>query len=78
MLDTQSLEWLMTCERLKDEAVTVERQCEAILRRFEHLDHEPTPAERDARRREYQENRSRLAAINDEIRSISRRAGARQ
>lgn len=73
MLNTQSLEWLMACERLKDEAVAVERQCEYILNRFERLDREPTAAERDARRQDYIENRDRLFQLNAEIDAISRR-----
>ena len=50
MLNTQSLEWLMACERLKDEVGAVEKQCESILGSFQHLEREPTAAERDARR----------------------------
>lgn len=73
MLNTQSLEWLMACERLKDEAMAVERQCEFILNRFERLDREPTAAERDARRHDYIENRDRLFQLNAEIDAISRR-----
>ncbi len=73
MLNTQSLEWLMACERLKDEAVAVERQCQYILNRFERLDREPTAAERDARRQDYIENRDRLFQLNAEIDAISRR-----
>jgi hypothetical protein len=76
MLDTQSLEWLMACERLKDEAAVVERQCEGILRRFEALDREPTAAERDARRQDYLDNRARLQALLTEIAAITHRLGA--
>ncbi|MFN3625025.1 MAG: hypothetical protein ACK4TP_13300 [Hyphomicrobium sp.] len=76
MLDTQSLEWLMACERLKDEAAVVERQCEGILRRFEALDREPTAAERDARRQDYLDNRARLQALLTEIAMITHRLGA--
>jgi hypothetical protein len=70
MLDTQSLEWLMACERLKDEVVAVEKQCESILGRFEHLERQPTAAERDARRDAYLENRARLHELNVEITNI--------
>lgn len=77
MLDTQSLEWLMACERLKDEAVVVEREGEGILRRFEALDREPTAAERDARRQAYLDNRTRLQALIFEIADITRRFDAR-
>ncbi|MFA5899910.1 MAG: hypothetical protein WC829_12455 [Hyphomicrobium sp.] len=77
MLDTQSLEWLMTCERLKDEASAVERQCEVILGSHDHLDHEPTASERDARRSDYLDNRARLFRLNSEIEAITRRLGIR-
>lgn len=73
MLDTQSLEWLMACERLKDELVAVEKQCEKILRGFEHLQREPTAAERDARREAYLANRAQLYALNGEIEAINAR-----
>jgi hypothetical protein len=76
MLDTQSLEWLMACERLKDEACVVEQQCECILHRFDQLDREPTMAERDSRRQDYLDNRARLHALESEIQSITRRLGA--
>jgi len=76
MLNSQSLEWLMACERLKDEAVAIERQCEHILNRFERLDREPTAAERDSRRQDYIENRDRLFQLNAEINAISRRLDA--
>jgi hypothetical protein len=77
MLDTQSLEWLMACERLKDEAVAVEKQCESILGRFEHLEREPTSAERDARREAYLANRERLHALNGQLQSMNERLRAR-
>jgi hypothetical protein len=73
MLDTQSLEWLMACERLKDELVAVEKQCERILRGFEHLEREPTADERDARREAYLANQARLYALNGEIEAINTR-----
>ena len=31
MLNTQSLEWLMACERLKDQAAAIENEGETIL-----------------------------------------------
>jgi hypothetical protein len=71
MLDTQTLEWLMACERLKDEVCTVEKQCESILGSFAHLEREPTAAERDARREAYLENQARLRELNGEISAIS-------
>jgi len=71
MLNTQSLEWLMACERLKDEVSTVEKQCESILGSFAHLEREPTAAERDARREAYLENQARLRELNGEISAIS-------
>ena len=77
MLDRQSLEWLMACERLKDEVVAVEKQCESILGRFEHLQREPTLAERDDRREAYLENRDRLQVLNGEIDAINARLRAR-
>jgi len=73
MLNTQSLELLMACERLKDEAAGIEQQCAVILGRFDHLDRAPTGAERDARRHDYVENRARLAELNAQIEAISRR-----
>ncbi len=76
MLDSQSLEWLMACERLKDEAVVVERQCEGILQRFAALEREPTLAERDARRHDYLQNRTRLLSLQCEINAIARRLGS--
>jgi hypothetical protein len=76
MLDTQSLEWLMACERLKDEVSTVEKQCESILGSFQHLEREPTAAERDARREAYLDNQARLHALNGEIHAIDERLRA--
>jgi hypothetical protein len=76
MLDTQSLEWLMACERLKDEVSAVEKQCESILGSFSHLEREPTAAERDARREAYLDNRARLHALNGEIQAIDERLRA--
>jgi hypothetical protein len=76
MLDTQSLEWRIACERLKDEAVTLERQCEAILGQFDGLERAPTDAEREARREAYVENRSRLYNLQCELDSLTRRVQA--
>lgn len=76
MMDTQSLQWLMACERLKDEMTIVEQQCEVILHRFDRLEREPTMAERDARRHDFIENRARLAALNGEIQAINQRLQA--
>lgn len=70
-MDSQSLEWMMACERLKDEAVKVERQCEGILHRFDELDREPTIAERDSRRQDYLDNRSRLTALQGQINALA-------
>ncbi len=72
-MDSQSLEWMMACERLKDEAVKVERQCEGILHRFDALDREPTMAERDSRRQDYLDNRSRLMDLEGEINALAGR-----
>ncbi len=77
MLDRQSLEWLMACERLKDEVSAVEKQCESILGRFEHLGREPTMAERDARREAYVDTRAHLSALDNEINAINRRLRTR-
>jgi hypothetical protein len=41
MLDSESLENLMACERIKEELKTVEAECARILERFDHVDHEP-------------------------------------
>ena len=76
MLNTQSLEWLMACERLKDEVGAVEKQCESILGSFQHLEREPTAAERDARREAYLDNRARLHALNGQIQAIDERLRA--
>jgi len=76
MLDTQSLEQLMACERLKDEAVRVERHCECIVHRFDNLGREPTCAERDARRQDYIDTCARLDALKSEITAIARRFGS--
>jgi hypothetical protein len=73
MLDTQSLEWRMACERLKDEASALERQCESILGSFEGLGREPTAAERDARRQAYLDNRSQLHALHSAIEALNQR-----
>ena len=73
MLDARSLEWRMACERLKEEVNVLERQCEGILGRFDALEREPTPSERDARRKAYLENRSRLHALEDEMVDLHRR-----
>lgn len=71
MLNAQTLEWLMTCERLKDEAVNLERQAEGILARFDGLERDATIAERDARRNAYLDNRARLDEINGRIETIN-------
>ena len=71
MLNAQTLEWLMACERLKDEVSAVEKQCESILGSFSHLEREPTAAERDARREAYLENQARLRELNGEISAIN-------
>lgn len=77
MLDKQSLEWLMACERLKDEAAVVEQECACILARFDYMNRAPTLAERDARRQDYLENRARLQDLAAEIASISRQLAMR-
>ena len=77
MLDRQALEWLMACERLKDEVSAVEKQCESILGSFEHLQREPTAAERDSRREAYLENRARLQELAGEIDAINTRVRGR-
>ena len=77
MLDRQSLEWLMACERLKDEVIAVEKQCESILGSFEHLQREPTAAERDNRREAYLDNRARLQELAGEIDAINTRLRGR-
>jgi hypothetical protein len=73
MLDAQSLEWRMACERLKEEATALEAQCEGILCCFDALDREPTSSERDARRKAYLENRSQLHALEDQLVALNRR-----
>ena len=70
-MDSQSLERMMACERLKDEAIKVERQCEGILHRFDALDREPTMAERDSRRQDYLDNRSRLVQLRGQIKALA-------
>jgi hypothetical protein len=75
MLDTQSLEQLIARERLKDEALMVERSCECIVHRFDDLDREPTREERDARRQDYIDMCARLEALKYEINSLTRRFG---
>jgi len=75
MLNTQSLEWLMACERLRDQAAAIEDEGETILLAFDRLQREPTAAERDARRKAYLENRARLHAVHDEIDAINARLG---
>lgn len=77
MLDTQSLEWLMDCERLKDEVAAIEKQCETILLSFDHLQREPTAAERDARREAYLEQQARLYALNSQVSAINAQLRAR-
>jgi hypothetical protein len=77
MLDRQSLEWLMACERLKDEVIAVEKQCESILGSFDHLQREPTAAERDHRREAYLDNRARLQELSGEIDAINSRLRGR-
>lgn len=71
MLNSQSLEWLMACERLKDEVSAVEKQCESIVGSFAHLEREPTASERDARREAYLENQARLRELSGEIALIN-------
>ena len=71
MLNSQTLEWLMACERLKDEVSAVEKQCESIVGSFTHLEREPTTSERDARREAYLENQARLRELSGEIALIN-------
>lgn len=73
MLDSQSLQWLMARERLKDEVNAIERQCETIVHRFDELEREPTIAERDSRRHDFMDNRARLSALIGEIGEITQR-----
>jgi hypothetical protein len=44
VLDTESLENLMACERIKEELKTVEGECARILGRFDQREDEPTAA----------------------------------
>ncbi len=71
MLNSQTLEWLMACERLKDEVSAVEKQCESIVGSFAHFEREPTASERDARREAYLENQARLRELSGEIALIN-------
>jgi hypothetical protein len=72
MLDLETLEWLMACERLKDEVAAVEREREGILGRFEHLDHRPTGAEHGARLADYLDNQARLFALNSRLQALAK------
>ncbi len=63
MLDTQTLEWLMTCERLKDQMSLIESEGVNILASFDGLGRAPTMQERDERREAYLDNRARLQSL---------------
>jgi hypothetical protein len=65
MLDSESLENLMACERIKEELKTVEAECARILERFDHVDHEPTAAEREVRRQEFIKIRMELGELHN-------------
>jgi hypothetical protein len=67
MLDTESLEKLMACERIKEELKIVEAECARILGRFDHFDHEPTAAEREVRRQDYIKIRMELGELHNLI-----------
>lgn len=67
LLDTESLEKLMACERIKDELKFVEAECARILGRFDHFDQEPTAAEREVRRQEFIKIRMELGELHNRI-----------
>ena len=62
VLDTESLENLMACERIKEELKTVEGECARILGRFDQREDEPTAAEREVRRRGFIKIRMELVS----------------
>jgi hypothetical protein len=67
MLDSETLEALMTCERLKEQLKSVEAESARILGRFEHFDREPTGAERELRRRDFIKIRMELGELNHRL-----------
>lgn len=50
MFDAEGFECRMTEERLKAQLLALQSQCEAIVGRFDQLEREPTPEEREVRR----------------------------
>jgi len=71
MLNTQTLEWLMACERLKDQMSLIESEGTNILGCFDSLERAPTMEERDARREAYLDNRARLQSLTDQYRALT-------
>jgi hypothetical protein len=71
MLDTESLENLMACERIKEELKTVEGECARILERFDQREEEPTAAEREVRRQEFIKIRMELGELHKRILRLS-------
>lgn len=67
MLDTETLESLMACERIKDQLKRVEAESARILERFDHFDREPTAAEREVRRQEYIKIRKELGELHNRL-----------
>ena len=71
LLDTDSLEKLMACERIREELKNVESECDRILERFDHVDHEPTAAEREVRRQEFIKIRKELGELHNRMLRLS-------
>jgi hypothetical protein len=72
MLDTETLERLMACERLKDELAAAEQECQGIIGRFENFDRRPTGAEYNARLNDFLDNQARLNELNARLRSLAK------
>jgi hypothetical protein len=67
MFDAKGFENRMTEERLKAQLIALQSQCEAIAGRFDHLDREPTPLERDTRRADFLAARKRLGELDNQL-----------
>lgn len=67
MFDAKGFESRMTEERLKAQLLALQSQCEAIVGRFDQLEREPTPEEREIRRSDFLATRKRLGELDNQL-----------
>jgi hypothetical protein len=67
MFDAEGFENRMTEERLKAQLLALQSQCDAIVGRFDRLEREPTPEEREVRRADFLATRKRLGELDNQL-----------